>query len=275
MEKNWTEDTDEIVIDLIDNSISRHTLQFFVKGQKRLEPYGSGVLATIHGDLLIFTASHVTEYLAKNSEEALLIRVSEKDYINVVGEIKYTDIDKSEGVDLAYIKVDAQMIQPLSIPYVPLTIDKIRSHHNLFYARNYCVYGFPETNITGEDEPLDTGASFYLTSASKDNRYKKYQYDKRDYIIVDIEGKGIDIKTNEKSKINSHFYGMSGGGLWLLLFSRNPTTGKEEVDYRLVGIMTEFKKGKYFCLIANKIFHIIDALRVIEGHKFREVVVKY
>lgn len=274
-ENKWTEETDKIVSELITNRILRHTLQFFKKGEKRLEPYGSGVFAKIHDDYFILTASHVVDFFEKNPKEDLLIRVDKSSFINVLGDIKYTDIEKSKGLDIAYIKVDQQMIEPLSIPYIPLEINKIRSHHNLFYARNYCVLGYPETNITKESEPLDTGASFYLTSASKNNRYQKYKYDKKDYIIVDMQGKGTDIKTNKKSKINTHFYGISGCGLWLLLFYKNQLTGKNEVDYRLVGIMTEFKNSKYFCLIANKIHLLIEALKVIEKHKFKEVKIQY
>lgn len=274
-ENKYTRETDKMVSDLITNRIIRHTLQFFVKGKKRLKPYGSGVFAKIHGDYFILTASHVADFFQKNPNEDLRIRVNKNSFINVLGDIKYTDIEKSKGVDLAYIKVDQQMIEPLLKPYIPLEIDKIRSHHNLFHAMNYCVLGYPEKNITKDNEPFDTGASFYLTSASKDNRYEKYKYDKKDYIIVDMQGKGTDIKTNEKSKIDTHFYGISGCGLWLLLFYKNPNTGKQEIDYRLVGIMTEFKNSKYFCLIANKIKLLIEALKVIENHKFREIKIEY
>ncbi len=274
-EGKYTKETDKIVTDLITSRILRHTIQFFKKGEKRLEPFGSGVFAKIHSDYFIFTASHVADFFEKNPDEDLQIRVNKKTFINVLGDIKYTDIKESKGVDLAYIKVDKQMIEPLSKPYIPLEIDKIRSHHNLFHAMNYCVLGYPETNITKGDEIFDTGASFYLTSASKDNRYQKYKYDKRDYIIVDMQGKGRNIKTNEKSKINTHFYGISGCGLWLLLFYKDPTTGKEEVDYRLVGVMSEFKNSKYFCLIANKIKILIEALKVIEKHTFKEIKIEY
>jgi len=274
-ENKYTELTDKMVSDLITNRIIRHTVQFFKKGKKRLEPFGSGVFAKIHNDYFIFTASHVADFFEKNPTEELRIRVKEKGFINVLGDIKYTDIDKSKGIDLAYIKVDKQMIEPLCKPYIPVEIDKIRSHHNLFHAMNYCVLGFPEKNIKKETEPFDTGASFYLTSASKDNRYEYYKYSKKDYIIVDMEGKGTDIKTNKKTKIDTHFYGLSGCGLWLLLFYKNPKTGKDEIDYRLVGIMTEFEKGKYFCQIANKIQLVIEALKVIENHKFNELKVQY
>ncbi len=274
-ENKYTEETDKMVNELITNRILRHTLQFFKKGKSRLEPFGSGVFAKIHNDYFILTASHVADFFEKNPKEDLRIRVNKNSFINVLGDIKYTDIDKSKGLDLAYIKVDQQMIEPLCKPYIPLEINKIRSHHRVFHAMNYCVLGYPETNITKESEPFDTGASFYLTSASKDNRYQKYKYDKKDYIIVDMQGKGKDIKTNETSKIDTHFYGISGCGLWLLLFYKNPITGINEVDYRLVGIMTEFKKSKYFCLIANKIYLLIEALKVIEKHKFKEVKIQY
>lgn len=274
-ENQYTELTDKMVSDLITKRIIRHTVQFFKKGKKRLEPFGSGVFARIHNDYFIFTASHVADFFEKNPSDELRIRVEKKGFINVLGDIKYTDIDKSKGIDLAYIKVDKQMIEPLCKPYIPLEIDKIRSHHNLFYAMNYCVLGFPEKNITKENKPFDTGASFFLTSASKDNRYKGYGYSKKDYIIVDMEGKGTDIKTNKKTKIDTHFYGISGCGLWLLLFDKNPVTGKDEIDYRLVGIMTEFKKSKYFCQVANKIQLLIEALKVIENHKFKEIKIQY
>lgn len=35
--------------------------------------------------------------------------------------------------------------------------------------------------------------------------------------------------------------------------------------------MTEFKNGKYFCLVANKIHLFIEAFKVIEGLKFNEI----
>ena len=60
--------------------------------------------------------------------------------------------------------------------------------------------------------------------------------------------------------------------LWYLDFNLDPLTNKYWGDYRLIGIMTEFKKGKYSCLIANKIHLFIDAFKTKEGFKFNEVV---
>jgi hypothetical protein len=263
------EETDQLVVELIDNYLLRHTIQFFYKTDNGLRPFGSGVLSLIHDTHFILTASHVADHLEKE-ENNLYIRVDKKGYINVLGDIKYTDIGMSKGVDLAYIKLDAQMIPHLQKPYRFLTIDKIAKHSLRLDGMNYCVIGFPEKNIKFESGSMETGANFYLTSATNENPYDYYKLSKDDYFIVDMKGKGTDIKTGEKETINTEFYGISGCGLWYIMYNLDPNTNKYWADYKLIGIMTQFRKGKYFCLIANKIHLIIEAFKVIEGFKFRE-----
>jgi len=168
-----TPETDLLTIDLINNNIIRHTIQFFHKTDKGLRPFGSGVLALIHDNYFILTCSHVADYFEKDNSD-LFIRVDKKGYINVLGEIKYTDIDKSKGIDLAYIKVDSQMIPHLLKPFIPVTIDKFRKHNQMLNGVNYCVLGFPECNVKFENGTMDTGASFYLTSATNENPYNYY-----------------------------------------------------------------------------------------------------
>ena len=133
--------------------------------------------------------------------------------------------------------------------------------------------GFPEKNIDFSKGYLDTGASAYFTSASNDNRYEHYKLNKEDWIIVDMEGKGVDITTSEKTKINDHFWGLSGCGLWLLLFTKDPNSGQYTCEYKLIGIMTEFKKSKYYCLIGNRIHLFIEAFKILENMKFSEIPV--
>lgn len=262
-------ETDKLIKDLIDSDLLRFTIQFFYKTENGLRPFGTGVLVLIHETHFILTASHVADYLIEESNQ-LFIRVDKEKYINVIGDIKYTDIDKSQGIDLAYIKIDKEMITPLSRPYKFLTIDKISKHNRMLDASNYCVLGFPEKNIKFNNGKLYTGASFYLTSATNENPYEFYGYNKSDFFLVEMKGKGIDIETGDKKKINTHFYGISGCGLWYIDFNQDQQTNEYWLDYRLIGIMTEFKKGKYFCLVANKIHLFIEAFKVIEGFKFNE-----
>lgn len=82
-----------------------------------------------------------------------------------------------------------------------------------------------------------------------------------------MEGKGTNLTDAEKTKINDKFHGISGCGLWLIFTYKD---GEEhKVDYRLIGIMTEFRKGKFYCLIGNKIQLVVDALNSLEGLKIQ------
>lgn len=267
---NSNSETDKLVTDLIDSDLLRFTIQFFYKTEEGLRPFGTGVLALIHDTHFILTASHVADYLTEESNQ-LFIRVDKEKYINVIGDIKYTDINKSKGIDLAYIKMVEEMVPPLSKPYKFLTIDKISKHNRMLDASNYCVLGFPEKNIKFDNKKLETGASYYLTSASNEKSYEFYGYNKSDFFLVEMKGKGIDIESGKKKKVNTHFYGISGCGLWYIDFNCDPKTNEYWVDYRLIGIMTEFRKGKYFCFVANKIHLFIDGFKIIEGFKFNEI----
>jgi len=266
-------DTDTVTIALIEKNILRHTIQIFYKTSEGLRPYASGVLVRLHDVSFILTASHVAEYL--EGDETLYIRVDRQKYINLLGEIKYTDISKSKGVvDLAYIKIDAQLIEPLSKPFTFLNIEKFRKHNKTLDAANYCVLGFPTKNIRTDKGFMDTGASFYMTSAMNDNPYNYYKLSKEDHIVVLMKGKGTDIQTGKKADISAEFYGISGGGLWLVLYILDPISGKHTATYHLVGIMTKFFKGKYYCMVANKIHLCLEAIEAMEKLKFREIPVR-
>ena len=264
---------DNLLKEIINSFLLRHTIQFFYETKDGLRPFGSGVLALIHDTHFILTASHVAGYLMTD-ENQLYIRVDKKKYINVIGEIILTEINKSEGIDLAYIKIDKEMLPALEKPYNFLTIDRISNHNQMLDGVNYCILGFPENNIKMENGTLETGASFYLTSATTEKPYSYYKLDKNDFFIVTMKGKGTDMLKGETISIDSRFYGLSGGGLWFLIYNLDPITNVYTIDYKLIGIMTEFKKGKYFCLIANKIHLFIDAFKVIEGFEFNEKPMK-
>ena len=132
---------DPALRNILSEYLMRHTCQLFEKVGEVYKPYGSGVLVEIHEVHFILTASHVADALTIETKD-LFIRVDVEGYIKVLGEIKYTDIDQSSDIDLAYIKIDLGMVEPLSKPYIFLKIDKIRKHINLLDAMNYCVVGF-------------------------------------------------------------------------------------------------------------------------------------
>jgi hypothetical protein len=261
---------DDLYNKVISEKLLGHTCQFFKENTVELKPFGSGVFVVINEIHFVFTASHVANALADNNND-LFIKVGYDKYLNVVGRVKYTDLNKSRGLDLAYIKLDDLMIPPLIEDYSFLTVDKIRKHNKLLVgAANYCVIGFPETNIIYENGELNTFAQAYFTFPTNDNPYKYYKLSKEDWIILQMTGKSQDIITKAKLPMETYFYGLSGCGLWLLM----PDTYENSCDYRLIGIMTSYRKGKYFCLIGNKIHHLIKALNVFENMNFKENKIK-
>lgn len=255
---------DEIYNRIISEKLLDHTCQFFIKKSDGLRPYGSGVFVLIHDVHFIFTASHVANALS-DKETDLYIKIGIDEYINVIGRLKYTDTNQVSGIDLAYIKLDKEMIPALVKNYNFLTIDKIRRHDRLLEgAANYCVLGYPENNIETNDKELLTSAQAYFTLPTNDNPYKYYKLSKVDWIIVKMSGKSQDVETKERLPMNSHLHGISGCGLWLLM----PNMTDNSYDYRLIGIMTEYRKGKYYCLIGNKIHLVLEALELFENMKF-------
>lgn len=265
-----TEQIDVLIKELVTTKLLKYTIQFFSKAKDGLKPFGSGVLVQLHNNHFIFTASHVADHLFEDSNN-LFIRVAKDKFINVLGDIKSTEIEKSRKVDLAYIKIDPQMLPPLKRSYAFLTIDKVSKHNQKLDGTNYCILGFPEINIKRTDTSFETGAAFYLTSSTNEKPYEHYGFNQEDHFIVNMKGKGTDMSMGGITKVNTHFYGISGGGLWFITPILDPLSKQYTVNYKLIGIMTEFRKGKYFCLIASRIHLMLDALTIMEGFKFKEI----
>lgn len=258
---------DQKINEICGKEIIRYTCQFFTKGDNGIEPFGSGVFAKSESKYFILTASHVAEHLEKENEN-LFIKVDHKKYINVIGQIWLTDMGKSREIDVAIIRIDEEMLPALSKPYFFLPISKFRKHDKLYDAPHYAVVGYPAVNLKNDRGWLETGATIYLTSPSKEKLYRHLGFDPKHFYILKMEGKGTDLDSGENSKINDKFHGISGCGLWLMFPHKE---GSEYiVEYRLIGIMTEFRKSKYYCLIGNKIQIVVDALIKLENINIRK-----
>lgn len=264
MEKQTSNaDTDKAIVQVTSEQVLHHTCQFFHKPEDKILPFASGVFVILGGIHYIFTAAHVTEAL---SDETPLFLKIHNGYVSVVGTLNETE--QKNGVDLGYIRLDERIIPNLLKSYKFLPLEKIRGRHKLLDASNYCVLGFPTKNQTVEnDGRIRTGASIYVIAPCKEVVYSHYKFNSETSLFMEMKGKGSDLLTGEKSKIDDRFYGISGCGLWLLLFSFSE--GDYTVDYRLIGIMTEFRKSKYYCLIGNKIDILLEGLEKFEGFQYR------
>jgi hypothetical protein len=262
------DEIDGLIHGLISDHLIHHTCQIFIRKKGKMKPYASGVLSYLGENYYILTASHVTDYYNDNPTENLYIRVK-KGYTSIIGGLRETDITGSDNIDLAYIKLDNSIIDDLLESYKFVPISKFRGHTKLLDSAQYCVIGFPVKNQKIENGRLRTGASFYIMQPCKNKVYNYYQFDSSIFRLLEFKGLGIDLETGNEKKIKGPFYGLSGCGLWLILLYSDGQS--YSVDYRLIGIMTEFRNSKYYCMIGNRIEIILDGLKMFENYKYKEI----
>jgi hypothetical protein len=254
---------DKNVHEIATKKLFYHTVQLLEKGGAYgYKPFGSGVLVEINSKYLVFTASHVT---AVTSEINLYINTP-KGFLIVRGGSRETDLEKDKHTDVAYIILDEEVGKLLAESYTFLPISKIRGDHSLLRILQYVVAGYPVKNIKTEGKTVYAGMSFYLLQGSKDEAYAFHKKEKEKNYLLDFAGKGINLNNQGKEKVDPEPYGLSGCGLWQILPSF--IHGKWEFDYKLIGIMTEFKKSKYHVLVGNNVGFIMQALQSFEGFQF-------
>lgn len=254
---------DKAVVELVEEYLLPHTCQLFTK-EIEFRPFASGIFFFLGKNYYILTAAHVTEGMTASKQ--LYIRIP-SGYISAIGSLKETNLSIDEKTDLAFIQLDNEILEPLLKSRKFLTIDKIRGKHKLQNSTQYCILGFPTKNLKKVDGLIRTGASFFLVQPCNDKVYKQYKFDANRFYLMEFKGKGTNIISGRREKISPDHYGLSGCGLWLILLTSDGE--KFKTDYRLIGIVTEFRKGKYYCLISNKIDILLEELIEIENIKLR------
>lgn len=255
---------DEYVLKTSKEKIHYHTIQFLVRGGKfGYKPLGSGVLVKINGRYLIFTASHVTE----NTGEQNLYISTPKGFLRVVGEARETDLEKDKHTDLAYIILEDVVGKALEEAYSFIPISMIKPFHQMEEQGRYIVIGYPVKNIRTEGKIVYAGSSTYLLQGSKDEAYEFHKLSKELHLVLNFAGKGIELTGNNKKKRDPEPYGISGCGLWLI--TAIPNNERVEFNYRLIGIMTQFRKVKYHVLVGNRVELLMEALIHLEGFPIR------
>lgn len=235
----------------ISHLIAEHTVQLLVKGGKYAQygysPLGSGVLAFIGNKCFILTAAHVTEEISENHLYFLI----DNDFIPVQGVLCETDAEKDK-IDMAYIMLDDEIAYRMAHYHTFLPRNKIKTAHARDFRDNYLVLGYPATNVfvNKNDKKITLGSSSFLIKEADEKVYKHYKFEKNKHYVLEFSGKGTSLKNGERIK-NPELWGISGCGLWFIEYEILDNVC--QATYSLVGIMTEFKKGTFFCLIGNQI----------------------
>jgi hypothetical protein len=255
----------EELCNIITTKIAPYTCQLLVRNSHdELIPFASGVMVKLEKSYYIFTASHVIEDWS--DVNPLFLEINNA-YRSVVGKGCGTEIEKEQRLDVAYIKLKNAIVPILKQRYRFLTIGKFFYQDKLLLEADYCVFGYPVSIQKKQNGILMPKGAAYFVRPLPDKVFTNYNLDFLTHYILEIKGKAINIKTAITEKLKTEHYGLSGGGLWYITIK---LSGKKlRSQAYLIGIMTEFRKGKFECLIANRIEILLRSLHQNECLKMK------
>lgn len=246
------------IIDRAAAPIEQHTIQFFSNsnpGDPENLPVslGSGVLLK-HGDHhYIATAAHVLEP-RKHTHVGVYTR--EKDFFEVI-DAHTIDIDLIDIAVWYIIPEHAAGIAPEDWWY---PIENSLFNHREEPLDKYLVFGFPakKYKIDKKTNAITQYPFKFLTrgySASPHTNHANYD-PRLNFLMEFHKTKTRDVKSGRRENAPDP-YGMSGCGLWN--FNGN--------EFRLVGIMTEWKQPKEHipALMGTRIEHVMRAITDFEN----------
>lgn len=236
---------------LIESNITSSTIQLYQSRYNDFYAHGSSILIKIKNTYWLLSASHV---LFQNSKEyELYVQYSENKFTSIAGFVIATNQDNPYGHDFGCVKLEQDFVIKILKAKTALCLDKIHTIQKQFEKQTLIMSGFPENYLLKTDNKIIQGGLFFVCTTSNRKAYQYYKINANSNIIVSLHGKLTDIETKIKTK-KTELYGMSGGGLWKVWENGN------ELLYGLVGILTEYRKGKYEIVIANKIEIILNLI---------------
>ena len=236
------------VLDL-GNEIIQSTILLMIRDNKKeFKAHGTGVLYRNDFQYFIITAAHV-------KEKEQLFAASGNSVRMLGGRVK-NGIPTDRNVDLCCFNIDLPTVEFLRKGYEFISKPKLHLAHDPQMFLKYLVVGFPAriSDINVNEGKIKASARYYNLIMSKENVYNYYGLDRGTQYALDFKGKMENYSNHKKQKIGEP-HGLSGSGLWIIV-QKDDTL--YNFDVRLIGIMTEYRSGKYHCLIGNKI-NIISA----------------
>lgn len=263
--KTITRELDIAIDRQIGEFVNKATCQLFLNGGKfGYSPLGTGVLAKIGTRYYILTAAHVAEEFDKK----MYLMTPKGEFLEIYGDCQYTNYVKEPKIDVAFIIIDEKFAKILADDFRFISEDNIMISHNLMDAANYSVFGYPAKNVglKKKEGYISTKASLYVLQPSSDKLYDHYKFDRNLFYILEFKGRGTDLRTGEKSQKLGKQNGMSGGGLWFMSVT-DSGDGQYDIEFSLIGIMTDEPVGKFQCLVGNKINVLLSGIADYDGNE--------
>lgn len=241
--------------------IERHSIQFFSKtnpvdDDEDPKSLGSGVLLKHAGNHYIATAAHVLNSL---NETHIGVYTRVTDFFEVLS----AEIEQSDLIDVAVWHIVPEYAAGIAPEDWWYPIERSIIHQQETPEERYFIYGFPakKYKIDRKTKAIIQYPFRYLTrgySASGHTRH--VNYDPAINLLMEFhKTKTRDISSGRRENAPDP-YGMSGCGLWYF----------DGLEFRLVGIMTEWKqpKERIPALMGTKIYQVLKLITTFENRAF-------
>lgn len=252
------------VLNRLTAPIEKHTIQFFnnsnpANPDNKPTSRGSGVLLKHNTNHYIATAAHVIE----NSEDNHFgVYTQTKDFFELGTSCmckEANDPDKT-SLDIAVWYIEPEIADDIAPRDWWYDVENCLINHSESSEERYFIFGFPAKKI---ELCEDTKAivqypfKFHTRGYSTSRHAGKAHFNPKYNLLLEFHKKKIeDIKTGMRQTAPDP-YGISGCGLWFL----------DEGEYRLVGIMTEWKNPTEGipAFMATKIDSVVNAIAFLES----------
>ncbi len=177
-------------------------------------------------------------------------------YTSLVGKGLLSHHEQDGRIDLGCIRILDSLMPVLQENYRFFDLEKLINPKTL-EIYNCCLYAFDEKRT--DSLTLEAAATAHFAKSLSGKAFDYYRLNSELHYLIESRGEGYDLSTGTFKKQNIAPHGMSGGGLWYVDYAREGTTFMPEAC--LIGILIEYRTGRYQGLIANRITLIRGFIR--------------
>lgn len=233
----------------------------------KLKAIGSAVLLTDGESYFLVSAAHVLDL---GFIQSMCIPCDKGIWTYLKGQIHVTSVQSvgirtGDNVDLAFMKLEPDVLTALKEAYDFLPISSLATAHMPTPGLDYAVCGFPASKtVTIQDKELKSVKSTGVLGRTRVNDKKIQAQDGFNEcwnINFDYESESIKIDTGEKMD-TPKASGISGGGVWFI----DPKNSSSKI--KLVGIATHCFPKPDEIISAIKIDIVVDSLMKMFGVKY-------
>ncbi|MGH1336825.1 MAG: hypothetical protein ACRBFS_11935 [Aureispira sp.] len=253
---------------LIQNLLIKYSSQLFISKGDSYTPYGTGVFVQLGGNGYILTSSSVSSLIDQNN--SLYIRLGKTSFIST-GTVAVEGNLNEVKAGLSYIKLSSHVKKILTHAYCFLPISDFRAHHQLLNSSQYCIIGYPKKNIIKADDSFKTGASCFVLPPSLDEKYSTHHLNKQISVSFDLERDKPPVNMFNKEPVEkiSNLYGIEGAPIWQILVTQLEEEALYLLDFRLIGVVTNYIDKNDNILVGARIETILYPLTNNENIKIK------